>query len=62
MARLLDSEFLNSTLVLMNYLVAVVVIFLELVVGDGLTGLLETEGRTTKKVAKMAVVAETVAF
>jgi hypothetical protein len=59
MAKLSGYEFLNSTLVLMNYLLLVVVIFLELAMGAGLIELLATEGRTVEKVAKMAIVVET---
>jgi hypothetical protein len=59
MAKLSGNEFLNSTLVLMNYLLLVVVIFLELAMGAGLIELLATEGRTVEKVAKMAIVVET---
>jgi hypothetical protein len=62
MAKLSGSEFLNSTLVLMNYLLVVVVIFLELAMGAGLTKLLATKGRTVEKVAKMAIVVETTAL
>jgi hypothetical protein len=53
MAELSGSEFLNLTLVLTNYQV-VVAVFLGLVVAVKLTELLATEGRITKKVAKMA--------
>jgi hypothetical protein len=60
-ARLSGSEFLNSILVLKNCQV-VVAIFLGLAAAVEMTELLVIEGRTAKKDAKMAVVAEIAAL
>jgi hypothetical protein len=57
MARLLSSEVLNLSLVLMNYRV-VVAVFLELAAVAGLTKLPVIEGRTAERVAMMFVVAK----
>jgi hypothetical protein len=56
-----DYGFLNSTLVLMNYLV-VAATFLELVVVVEWLELPETEGKIAEKAARMTVPIETAAL